>query len=458
MADSVIKKTTNAELLSYMINIMPELKENIDLPVQGESVKPLGQIILNNKRYRNAFINAVNLIGLTIIKRNQWENPWEVFANRGVLRSGQQIREMIIDLAKVHDYNENFTDKTAFLKSEVPNVLQYMHELNFQKYYETTVNETEMYLAFDDEENGLIEFITEQTANLYETYKYDKYLIDKYQLCRRILDGTIPVKQIKDYENKKADDILAEMKGVSNKMTFRSPNYNPAGVRKATSFAKQYLMLDAEREAITSTKVLAKSFFIDEAKTKTNLALIDSFAETDDIRLKEVLKDAYIPFTESEKTKLKSVIGLIISELLFMDYAYAIDNEQNSNGQKQTEFYNPTTLEHNIYLHVWGVFSTSPFENCCVFTTETPAVNNVTVSPAEASVLPGQSIQLSTVVETTGFANKSVVYTTENENVSLSQNGRLFIPNDVTTGTEIIVTATSVYDKTKKGQATITVV
>lgn len=34
---------TSAELLSYIINVTPELKENIDLPVQGESIQPIGK-------------------------------------------------------------------------------------------------------------------------------------------------------------------------------------------------------------------------------------------------------------------------------------------------------------------------------------------------------------------------------------------------------------------------------
>ena len=59
---------SDAELLSYIINVTPELRDNIDLPVQGQSIKPIGQIIVDNERYRNAFINTVNLIGLIIIK------------------------------------------------------------------------------------------------------------------------------------------------------------------------------------------------------------------------------------------------------------------------------------------------------------------------------------------------------------------------------------------------------
>lgn len=81
----VLKPQTDAELLSYIINVTPDLTNEIDLPVQGESIAPIGKLIMSNERYKNAFINTINLIGLTVLDRNYWENPWEVFANRGKL-------------------------------------------------------------------------------------------------------------------------------------------------------------------------------------------------------------------------------------------------------------------------------------------------------------------------------------------------------------------------------------
>lgn len=451
--DTVLKVSSNAELLSYIINETPILRENIDLPKQGESVKEIGKIILDNARYRNAFINTVNLIGLTIIKRNQWNNPWEIFANRGTLKRGQQIRELIQDLAKVYDYNENYDNKTRFLETEVPEIYNYLHNLNFQKFYETTINESELYMAFDDEENGLLDFITSTTENLYTTYEYDKYLIDKYQLCRRLVDGTIKAIHIDDTLEPR--QILSKMKGVSNKMAFMSPNYNPAGVRRATKQENQYLILDAEREAINSTEILATSYFKDEAQTKTNLALIDSFSETDEKRLELLLKDAYVPFTEEEKAMLQTVLGVIISDEFFMDFYYALDNARED-GKRLTEFENPTTLDRNVFLHVWAVISTSPFENCAVFTTDTPSVTSVKISPTTATVSKGQGIQLSAEAVTKGLANKSVFYKVTSGKASVNQSGYVKIPSDSTDRT-VTITATSVFDNTKTASATITI-
>lgn len=445
----------DTELLSYIINQNPELKAEIGLPVQGESIKPMGKIILDNQRYRNMFINTVNLIGLTLIKRNVWENPWEVFANRGALRRGQQVRELIQDLANVFDYNKAYDNKTRFLQTRVPDVYNYIHELNFQKVYENTVNESLLQMAFDEEGN-LYDFIVDCISTLYTSYNYDKFLVDKYQICRRILDGTITPKQITDYSTKTPREILSEMKGISNKMTFMSPNYNPAGVRRATKFDDQYLMIDCEREGINSTEIYATSYFKDEAQTKTNMALIDSFSEHDEDRLALLLEEAYIPFTSDEKTQLQTVIGLLFSIDLFMDYYYALDNNENPEGKRQTEFVNPTTLDRNVFLHAWNIISTSPFAQACVFTTEAPSVTSVTVSPSTATVSKGQSVKLSATVVTTGFANKSVAWSSSVEGIKVDEMGNVQIPADATAET-VTITATSIYDSSVTGTATLTI-
>jgi hypothetical protein len=97
--NKVLKVNSDSELLSYIINVTPELQSEIDLPTQGESIAPIGKLIVNNERYKNAFINTINLIGLTIIDRNYWQNPWKGFTDRGTLEFGQSVRELFVDIA-----------------------------------------------------------------------------------------------------------------------------------------------------------------------------------------------------------------------------------------------------------------------------------------------------------------------------------------------------------------------
>lgn len=461
MGVKTLKVTNNEELLSFIINETPELKE-LDLPVQGEGTKKYGEIIMNSDRYKNAFINTMNLIGLTLIKRNEWENPWESFANRGMLKFGQQIREMIQDLAKVFDYRKEYNNKTKFLESFVPDVLTYVHEVNFQKVYPVSINETDLLMAFDSDD-GLLDFIEDTIGNLYETFKYDKYQIDKYMLARRFLQGTVTAVQIENFEDLTPRQILTKMKSYSNKMTFKKPFYNPAGVRRATPHSKQITMLDTDGEAEYTTDILSQSYFRNDAELKTNLALIDGYNEFDEERLAELLGDDFVPFTSAEKEQLANVVGNIISDKFFMDYYKALDNG-NSDGTKQIEFINPTTLERNIFLHVQMVLSTSPFENAIVFVKNTPSINSVTVSPSDLTTSAGQTVKLNATVVATGMANKAVQWSvedsdgdTETAKVTVDQKGNVTIPSGYESENPVVIRATSIYDNTKYGEASITV-
>lgn len=461
----------DAELLSYIINSQPVLRENIDLPVQGESIAPIGQLIVNNQRYKNAFINAINVIGLTMIDRNYWEDPWENFTNNGYMSFGDSARELAVDIADVFDYNKYATDVDHFLENVVPNVYEYIHPLNYQKFYKTTTSDTQMAMAFYNE-GGLMSLIDEIISSLYEGYKYDKYIVNKYMLCRRILDGTITPVQIANYANLTPRERVSAMKNISNLMTFRNPNYNPAGLRIATPFGKQIAIVNTDFEASLSTEVLATSFFRNDAEMKSRMALIDGFGNHDVARLSEVLEEQFIPFTEDELSALANIPATIIDDEFFQNKTYRLDGasetesedaftEGNRAGFKRTSFYNPETMKNNHWLHYWGIKSTSPFKQAVVFTTDTISVTSVTISPATATITAGQDLELKASVVTTGFANKSVIWSVDETSaglgVTINQAGKLSVPSDVESETEIVVTATSVYDSSKTNTATISV-
>lgn len=432
--NKVLKVNSDSELLSYIINVTPELASEIDLPVQGESLMPIGKLIMSNERYKNAFINTINLIGLTVIDRNYWEDPWEGFTERGTLNWGQSVRELIVDIANVYDYNVYANDPDHFLENVVPNVYNYIHEVNYQKFYKTTTSDEQMAMAFNTE-GGLMDLIEKIIGSLYEGYKYDKYLVNKYMLCRRILDGTVTSVEIDNYGSLTPRQRVSFIKNISNKMTFRSPNYNPAGVRVATPFADQIMILNTDFEADLSTEVLSTSFFINEAKFKADLALIDGFNNHDTARLTELLGTAYEAFTDGEISQLANIPCVIIDREWFQDYNYSLDNMSDgaTNGTRATNFYNPESLKNNHWLHTWKVVSTSPFKNAVVFTKDVaPAVSAVTVSPSSASVSAGQNLQLTASVTTAGFANKAVQWsinhdgeTREGKKATIDNNGLL---------------------------------
>lgn len=462
--------TNSAELLSYVINQTPVLRENIDLPKQGESINGIGKIIMKNVVYKNAFLNTINLIGLTVITRNHWENPWKKFTDKGELSWGQQIREVITDIANVYDYNEFVNRPHDFIKTEVPNVLSYLHEINYQKFYKTTTSDEQMAMAF--ERGDLFQLIDEIVNSLYEGYEYDTYLVNKYMLARRILDGTVTAIQIENFANKTDREVVAEIKAISNDMTFRSPKFNPAGLRKATSFENQFAIVSTHFDAKFTTNVLATSYFRSDAEMKANMELVDGFGNFDTARLAEIFAkrdestgeiipneyvDGYVPLTSAEMTALNEIPCSIVGIDFFQDRYYGMDNNAPT---RKTEFFNPQTLRTNHWLHAWGSVSSSPFENAVVFTVTVQSVTSVTVSPSTATVSKGQNLELTATVVTTGFANKAVYWSVDADayadGVRISDAGKLIIPSDATVES-VTVTATSIYDNTKTGTATITV-
>ena len=466
-AKEVLTKTSSsAELLSYIINQTPELRENIKLPVQGQAIIEIGKLIMDNQRYKNAFLNTVNLIGLTVITRNTWDTPWEEFTDKGTLSYGQQIREVITDIADVYDYNQELARENGFINTVVPNVLQYIHNLNFQKFYKTTTSDSQMAMAFENDD--LFSLIDEIIGSLYEALKYDKYQVNKYMLARRILDGTVTALQIANFGSKTDREVVADIKAVSNRMTFRSPNFNPAGIRKATRFEDQFAIVSTEFDAKFTTSVLSTSYFRSDAELKSNMALIDGFGNLDDSRLAEIFAkrdssgavipnqylDGYVPLSSAEKADLNEVPCVIIGRDFFQNYAYPFDN---GSPEKATEFYNPQTLKKNHWLHFWGVFSTSPFENGVVFTQDAQGVTSISVSPSTATLDSG-SVKLTATVVTTGFANKAVTWSSSDTNgkVTVDADGVVTVASGATAG-NYTITATSVYDNTVTGTATITV-
>ena len=437
-----VSAKTSADLLSYIINVTPELKAEIPLPKQGESINGIGKIIMNNYVYKNAFLNTINLIGLTVITKNHWENPWKTFTDKGQISWGQQIREIIVDIANVYDYNEYVNRPHDFINTEVPNVLQYLHEINYQKFYKTTTSDEQMAMAF--ERGDLFSLIDEIIGSLYEGYEYDTYLVNKYMLARRILDGTVTAIQIENFDSKTDRDLVAEIKGISNDMTFRSPKFNPAGIRKATKFDDQFAIVSTKFDGRFTTNVLATSYFRDDAMMKAHLELVDGMGNFDMPRLAEIFAkrdsngdvipgeyvDGYVPLTDAEMTALQEIPVVIVGRDFFQDRYYGMDN---GSPTKQTEFYNPQTLRRNHWLHNWGSVSSSPFENAVCFTKTAQSVIAVVVSPSTASVSKGQELKLSSIVSTTGFANKAVLWGINSEaeakGATIDTTGTLKVPS-----------------------------
>ena len=83
-----------------------------------------------------------------------------------------------------------------------------------------------------------------------------------------------------------------------------------------------------------------------------------------------------------------------------------------------------------------------------------PEVKSVTIDPATASILLDDTLQLNAIVDAVGGASDSVIWSADNSNVAVDENGLI-------TGVQLgsaVVTALSFFDNSRFGTATITVV
>ena len=180
---------------------------------------------------------------------------------------------------------------------------------------------------------------------------------------------------------------------------------------------------------------------------------VDSFGELDNERLTELFEDdpytTFTPFNEQELSELSTIMGLMVDVNWFMVYDNFID---------MTEVYNGKGLYWTYFYHAWKTFSISPFANAVLFTTEQPAVTSVTVTPETATTGKGPQLQLTATVITTGFADKGVHWEISGSEThsTVSQNGLVIIGGDETE-TTLTVTATSLFDESKKATCAITI-
>ena len=413
----------------------------------AESIREIGAVIMDYPNLQNEFLSAlVNRIGRVLITSKMYDNPWAMF-KKGLLEFGETIEEIFVNIAKPYQYDPEVAESTVF-KREIPDVRSAFHIMNYQKYYKATIQNDQLRQAFLSWQ-GITDLIAKIVDAMYTGANYDEFQTMKYMLAKRILNGQLYPVTIPTVQTDNMKSIVSTIKSVSNKFEFMSSKYNLAGVQTHTKKAEQYLLVNSKFDAEMDVEVLASAFNMDKAEFSGHRVLVDSFGDLDTERLNLLFADdpSYTEIGESDLQALDSIPAIIVDK----DYFMIFDNLYNF-----TEQYNGEGLYWNYWYHVWKTFSISPFANNALFIPGTPAVTSVTVSPATANVSAGQKVQLSAVVQTTDFAPHSVTWSvTSGENVSVSQSGAVTIGADASG--EIVITATSVYDSTKSGSATLTV-
>lgn len=450
-------KPTVKTLTNSSVDILNVIRENASQNYRdyvpkatpdADSVRQIGAIIMDFPALQNEFLNSlVNRIGRVLITSKMYDNPWAFF-KKGMLEFGETVEEIFVNIAKPFQFDPAVAESAIF-KREIPDVRAAFHIMNYQKFYKTTIQNDQLRQAFLSWQ-GITDLIAKIVDAMYTGANYDEFITMKYMLARHILDGHMYPTVIPEVTEPNMKKIVSTIKGVSNNYTFLSNKYNLAGVYTHTEKTDQYMLINANFDAIMDVEVLASAFNMDKTEFSGRRVLVDSFGSLDVERLKELFKDdtTFKAPTEEELQALDAIPAILVDRDWFMIF----DNFYNF-----TEQYNGEGLYWNYWYHVWKTFSISPFANNALFIPGTPAVTSVTVSPATATVAAGQSAQFTATVETSDFAPKSVVWSVDDSTkATVDQSGKVTIMEGAEAG-NVTVTATSAFDSTKKGKATITI-
>lgn len=414
----------------------------------AESIRQIGAIIMDYPALQNEFLSAlVNRIGRVLITSKMYENPWSFF-KKGLLEFGESVEEIFVNIAKPFQFDPAVAETNVF-KREIPDVRAAFHIMNYQKYYKATISNDQLRQAFLSWQ-GISDLIAKIVDAMYTGANYDEFQTMKYMLARHILDGHMYPVEIATVETANMKSIVSAVKGVSNKFTFLSPNYNLAGVQTYTAKTDQYMLINSQFDATMDVEVLASAFNMDKAEFSGRRVLVDSFGSLDTARLAELFTDdtTYKEISPDELKALDAIPAVLVDKDWFMIF----DNFYNF-----TEQYNGEGLYWNYWYHVWKTFSVSPFANNALFIPGKPGVTSVTVSPGTATVEAGQSVQLSANVVTTNFAPKSVTWTVDSKYATVDNSGKVTVLSTAPASTKITVTATSTYVTSKNGTAKISI-
>lgn len=411
-------------------------------------IKHIGNIIMDYPAIQNEFVHAlINRIGMVLVTSKLYSNPWAMF-KRGILEFGETVEEVFVDIVNPAPFNPGVAETEVF-KRELPDVRSAFHPLNYQKFYKVTIENDTLRKAFLTMD-GVTDLIGRIVNSMYTSANYDEFLVMKYLIARSIINGNMVAVNTTAVSADNAKDIVTSIIETSNNFTFMSEKYNRAGVANYSDKNEQYLITSAKFNSIMNVDVLAAAFNMNKAEFAGHQVMVDSFGNLDNTRLAELFADD-ADYTEIDSTTLTALDG-IPAVIVDKDWFMIFDNML-----KFTEQYNAQGLYWNYWLHAWKTFSCSPFANAAVFLPATPTVTSVTVSPESVSIAQGGAAKAEAAVVVTNFAPQDVVWTSSRDDVHVNGSGYITVDDDASTSGTVTITATSVFDSSKKDTCTVTV-
>lgn len=451
---------TTADLLNAIRNGAPQYYQD-SVPIANinslDSLNKIGAAIYSYQPNMNYFVSELwNRLAIMWGKSKLYSNKLKQF-KIGLLEFGETIGEYFVDTVNAHNYDMSTAEK-EFMKIEKENVLTAFHNMNFRKFYKTTITRENIKMAFLSWEgvNNLVDMMVQA---LYTTAEYHEYLVMKHMIGQAAINGGMYAVQTPALTWDTAKQVTAAIRAASNGMEYMSRQRNIAHVNNFTDKARQVLIINTDAEAMIDVEVLAAAYnlpysdFLAGHRVAINAWTMEEENELAALMQGDAYNPAFQTFTQDEIDALNSIPAFLVSRDWFIVADELFEMHQSP--------YNQDGLYYNDTLHKWSTFSVSPFEEAIIFTNGAPSVTAVTVNPATLTLPAGSRGYVSATVTTTNFAPKMVSWSITDStgavptDVTVGYDGTITV--GVTASGTYTITATSRFDSTQTGTCTLTV-
>ena len=343
-----ILNTIRANASSAYQNQVPEITKATEIPVVGD-------VLFGYPALANEFISAlVNRIALVRVNSVTFNNEYAEL-KKGFLQMGETVEEVFINLTKAREFSPEKADARE-LKRSLPDVRSAFHAINWKVQYPMTIQYEDLRQAFTSPD-GVTDLIAKLVASLNRSAEYDEYLLFKYLMIKAVTKGKMAVVGLTRGNNK---DAAAKFRGISNKLTFVSTNYNASGVHTNSPRNDQYLFMDSTYNGEFDVDVLAAAFNMERADFLGHLKLVDDWSTFDNDRF-DVIRancDMIEEVTQDELALMAHVKAILVDKEWFQVY---------DNLATMSEANVASGLYWNYFYNVWKTVSSSPFSNAIAF-------------------------------------------------------------------------------------------
>lgn len=416
---------TNQEIIDAVLNSSPtSIKERVPLSTLT-SVAESANAILDYEPDTNEFLyGLVNRIAFSFVISKAYQNPMKDLI-KGDVPFGTTIQQIQVDAIKALEYDAEDFEQTLF-KTYPPSVVTIYHEMNRQNTYPVSISLAQLKQAFVSEGglmnlvNGAIQEMTSSDED--DTFQLTKSLFLAYGVAGNFRALTVPTPA----DKASVEECVIAIKTESNNFTFRSSDYNSAGVRTFCRKEDQTLFINSNFDARIDVSYLAQIFNMSVGEVEARKIVVDDFGG------------------------LENVVAVLADN----DWLQIWDNE---NQTRTVE--NGKSLTTNYFRHHWQTLSTNRCANATLFLSVEPDLTGIDVLPATASVAKKGTKQFTVDAQGTGYPSNAVTWSHDgnSERTKISPLGLLLVGSDETQN-PLTITATSKVDELITDTAVVTVV